>query len=915
MLLKQLHKFALLLALVLLNSAGFAQNFLPPVTNYSSKTYNAASQNWGLSTDDNGTLYAANNEGLLRFDGQRWEVFTLPNKTAIRSVFCVNDRIYTGSYEEFGYWTEDAYGSLQYTSLSNLITTSFANEEFWQITLWQGAIVFRSFGNLYLYNGNSITTHKPKTIITALHIEEDRLFIGSNYGEIFEFTDDTFSSFAENTLNESSIIELSTYEEALLAGTRRQGIFALQNGTFTSWGTSELKAFLEVNELNKIQPVSEELVIIGTVKGGILYYNPKTGSLKNHFRQNGLQNNTVLSLHRDEQKVWIGLDNGIDVVLPDTPIQYLLDNTGQLGAVYDLATFKGSLYAGSNTGLHKVTQEGIFFIPGSQGQVWSLTKVEDRLFVNHNLGLFELKNDALTLVSGISGSYSLTAIPQTNSFFNNTYNGIKQYDLQANGLANQALFEGGGAPVENVIFEDQNYFWASHPYKGFYRAQLNLNAQRIENKEQYTEHEALAAYKTEIHKVEGEIAFYNAGSWYRYNSISDDLEEFTDLKPYISYALLSNQDNSYWFKNRNGNGLIYTDFKNDSIFIDEPLLEARIIKNYEKIIKRNDSIFYITLNEGFAKLNLAQLQRNNTALELSQPLLNGFTTKQEKLALSGPFEIPYKEAAQIELAIAAPQLHNPKFYYTLSNGLTGQSNGSLSFQNLQAGNYTLKIWPELDGKRGEQPLTVSFLIKRPWFLSNLMIVIYVLLLFGVIFIVAFINKRKLNKHRKELEERLIKEQERKNQIAERNTLLEEINTKRKELANTTYLAAKRNSSLIDIKNDLEAVKDKSDNQKKVNSIQNKINHIIDAKDNWKVFETTFKEINNDFFQQLLEDHPTLSSKDLKLCAYLKMNLSTKEIAPLMAISVRGVEIHRYRLRKKLDLKSGKNLSKYLIKNY
>ncbi|HBT10683.1 MAG TPA: hypothetical protein DEB18_15015, partial [Leeuwenhoekiella sp.] len=78
---------------------------------------------------------------------------------------------------------------------------------------------------------------------------------------------------------------------------------------------------------------------------------------------------------------------------------------------------------------------------------------------------------------------------------------------------------------------------------------------------------------------------------------------------------------SYWFKNRNGNGLIYTDFKSDSIFIDEPLLEARIIKNYEKIIKRNDSIFYITLNEGFAKLNLAQLQRNNTTLELNQPLL------------------------------------------------------------------------------------------------------------------------------------------------------------------------------------------------------------------------------------------------------------------------------------------------------
>ncbi|MEC8683804.1 MAG: LuxR C-terminal-related transcriptional regulator, partial [Bacteroidota bacterium] len=352
-----------------------------------------------------------------------------------------------------------------------------------------------------------------------------------------------------------------------------------------------------------------------------------------------------------------------------------------------------------------------------------------------------------------------------------------------------------------------------------------------------------------------------------------------------------------------------------SIFIEEPLLESRIIKNYEKIVKRNDSIYYITLNEGFARLNLAQLQRDNANQNLSTPLLNGIKTNNKALALDQSIEIPFKEAGQIEIAIAAPQLHNPKFFYSLSNGLSGQSNGTLNFQNLQAGSYTLKIWPELNGQRGDQPLNLTFLIKRPWYLSNLMIVVYVLLLFGVIFLVAYINKQKLNKHRRELEERLVKEQERKNQLAERNNLLEEINAKRKELANTTYLAAKRNSSLIDIKNDLEAVKDKGDNQKKVNSIQNKINHIIDAKDNWKVFETTFKEINNDFFQQLLENHPTLSSKDLKLCAYLKMNLSTKEIAPLMAISVRGVEIHRYRLRKKLDLKSGKNLSKYLIKNY
>ncbi|MDP5045344.1 MAG: LuxR C-terminal-related transcriptional regulator, partial [Leeuwenhoekiella sp.] len=297
-------------------------------------------------------------------------------------------------------------------------------------------------------------------------------------------------------------------------------------------------------------------------------------------------------------------------------------------------------------------------------------------------------------------------------------------------------------------------------------------------------------------------------------------------------------------------------------------------------------------------------------------LLNRLQTSAAILKLNTTsYEIPFNEASRVRFDIAAPALHKPMFYYTLSNGMNAYFSGALEFQNLSAGNYTLKVWPLINGQKGSNPLEVEFTIKRPWYLSNLMIVIYVLSVFGIIILIGLYNKQKLNHHRKELEERLIKEQERKTQLAERNNLLQEINTKRKELANTTYLAAKRNSSLIDIKNELEDVKNSGINPKKVSTIQNKINHIIDTKDNWKVFETTFKEINDDFFHQLLEDHPTLSSKDLKLCAYLKMNLTTKEIAPLMAISVRGVEIHRYRLRKKLNINSGKNLSKYLIKNY
>ncbi|HRZ74840.1 MAG TPA: LuxR C-terminal-related transcriptional regulator, partial [Flavobacterium sp.] len=67
-----------------------------------------------------------------------------------------------------------------------------------------------------------------------------------------------------------------------------------------------------------------------------------------------------------------------------------------------------------------------------------------------------------------------------------------------------------------------------------------------------------------------------------------------------------------------------------------------------------------------------------------------------------------------------------------------------------------------------------------------------------------------------------------------------------------------------------------------------------------------------FVHRLTNLYPSLTSKDIKLCIYLKMNLSSKEIAPLMNISYRGVELHRYRLRKKLNLHSDDNLSNFMI---
>jgi len=92
----------------------------------------------------------------------------------------------------------------------------------------------------------------------------------------------------------------------------------------------------------------------------------------------------------------------------------------------------------------------------------------------------------------------------------------------------------------------------------------------------------------------------------------------------------------------------------------------------------------------------------------------------------------------------------------------------------------------------------------------------------------------------------------------------------------------------------------------------RISKDVDHDKQWEVFETAFDEVHEDFLVRLKTRYPKLTPKELRLCAYLRLNISTKEIAPLMNISIRGVEICRYRVRKKLNIDRDTNLTSLII---
>jgi len=105
--------------------------------------------------------------------------------------------------------------------------------------------------------------------------------------------------------------------------------------------------------------------------------------------------------------------------------------------------------------------------------------------------------------------------------------------------------------------------------------------------------------------------------------------------------------------------------------------------------------------------------------------------------------------------------------------------------------------------------------------------------------------------------------------------------------------------------------------REANTLKKKLNPAFDeviqlAKHGDPIFLTRFKEVYSDFYEKMVDQYPSLTSNELKFCALLKLNFSSKEIMDFENISLRTVETRKYRLRKKLSLSSEIDLNKWMM---
>jgi DNA-binding CsgD family transcriptional regulator len=149
----------------------------------------------------------------------------------------------------------------------------------------------------------------------------------------------------------------------------------------------------------------------------------------------------------------------------------------------------------------------------------------------------------------------------------------------------------------------------------------------------------------------------------------------------------------------------------------------------------------------------------------------------------------------------------------------------------------------------------------------------------------------------------------------RNEKLEsEIHSKNSELASTTFNLIQKGEMLVKVKEQFVRMKKDSEIDKESDDYKKILKMLGEdkMKKNWEQFAVHFDKVHSDFLVSLKAVYPNLTPTELKLCAYLRLNLSSKEIAQITNITIKSVELSRYRLRKKLQIPPEENLFNFLL---
>lgn len=933
---------------------------LPDIINYPKNVYHAGTQNWRIAQDKQGILYFANVEGMLSFDGSNWRTYPLPNETKVFSIAIGNDdKIYVGSQNEIGYFAAGKSGGLEYNSLNPLIPKDQLDfTEVWDIIPVGNQIFFRSNRRIFQYGDGRITVYK--SIDWNFLGYSNGILLAHDFKSGFLTYDNGYwnpLTVKGNLPKDAKITAFTPLnKDSTLIASLKHGLFILSHNEVTPFDSPDLKDICN-KSVHGAVAIDRNRIAFATTLGGCFIVDYEGRIIQRLSKQDGIQNNNVLSLFLDRDKnLWFGLHNGIDFVAYNNPIKHIFPDNQEHSSGYTALIYDKALYLGTSYGLYKAPltdQQDISYIktnfeliPDSKGQVWSLANVNGQLLMGHNDGAFVIKNDKPISLDSTSGFWNFQALDNilpSPVMASGTYNGINFYNYENGKFINKNIHSHFESAKWAVAYD--GFIWVMHPYNGLYKVAYGSP------KSSYTVYHdktgVISKKRNYLYKIKNRLIISNDKGIFEYDPKKEIFEPsdffnkiFGDAR--VQYLKEDAQGN-IWFVQSKKLGVV--DFSQSTpVIVSLPELDNKMMaNNHEFIYPFDEHNIFVAGEEGFYVIdyknykikedNITVLLRSVKSIgKTNNVYFDGYVQNTNGLAGNDngePIDITY-QSNSLHFEFSSPrysQQSTVAYSYYLQ-GFDGRwsewtNKNEKDYTNLSPGSYTFEVKARSHEGNTSIINKYHFTILPPWYRTVWAYMLYVLIGLTIVYFIYKWQRKKfvLQQLRYEEEQQRIRylhqlelEKTESEIIRLKNEKLEtEIQLKNAELASTAMNLMQKGEMLSKIKGEVIRIKKTTDNTHAEEDYKKIIRMLEEnkTKKDWGTFAQHFDKVHSDFLVALKESYPNLTAGESKLCAYLRLNLSCKEISQLMSITIKSVELSRYRLRKKLGLASDVNLVNFL----
>lgn len=935
--------------------------------NFDKKQYNGGTQNWKIRQDAQGRMYFANNEGVLVFDGAYWQLYPLPNKTIVRSIEFGKDRkLYAGGQDELGYFAPGSNGQLTFTSLKNLLPKADQNfSDIWDIVTYGDDVFFRSHDKIFRYSYGKMTIYNSSSWL-FLGLYQGQLIAHDQQKGVLVFKNNDWQTFIEkkdlpNGFYITSVCRFG--ENSSLVTTAKNGVFVLTGNHLKNWllsgfdigGQQAFSAAVAIGENN---------YLLSTYTNGIYQVDENGTVIEKISKKEGLQNTNVRCMFMDvNHNIWLGLDNGIDFIAFNNAVKHINPAVFKDGSGYAIAKYQNALYFSMSTGIYKLPVEDITdlsyaknnFNVLADGLSWHLSVVNDDLLAGRDDGMFKISGDKLLPIYNATGFWLFEPLlnkPGTNLVAAGNYYGVRLFERIATGFLDKGNIGKYYESARFMAVDAESNIWTSHPTRGIYKISPD-NAQV----KMYTQAQGLpSTLNNFVFKIRNRVVVATEKGVYEYDASTDKFGPSEAYKGIFGTRSLrylrEDPSGNIWFVQEKSLGVVdYSSPKPTITYIPE--LTDKILSGFENVYPINDNNVFVGSENGYYHINYAKYKQNIHPLSVFIRKVKA-TAGTDSLLFGGYYGLVNDDNKQSSTNTRSlSYLRNSLHFEYSSPVFEGQSNVTYSYYlegfdqewsawskktekdytNLSAGTYTFMVKAR-NHQNNESPVSVyTFTISPPWYQTIWAYLVYIIIFsYLLYFIYQQQEKRHIRNQQKELAIQRQKNEEEQKQMAYlhqlelersekevvklKNEKLEsEIEYKNSELASSAMSLVQKKEFILKVKDELQRINKSGKDVVETVEIKKILRLLSEEKkvnEEWEQFSLHFNKVHADFLTVIKDRYPSINQQELKLCAYLIMNLSSKEIAQLMAISVRGVEISRYRLRKKLQIPTEINLFEFLF---